>query len=254
MLLYPTLSDYWNSFHQTKVITDYTKDIDDLNKQNYNQILTRAQDYNKSLLEKVDRYEMSKEEVEEYESQLNASHTGVIGYIEIEKIDCFLPIYHGTDNAVLQTALGHLEGTSLPVGGNNTHCVISGHRGLPSAKLFTDLDKMKKGDIFVIHTLDEILTYEVDRILVVDPEDYSALAIEEGQDYCTLMTCTPYGINTQRLLVRGHRIANRNDDDSEKKISNKLKIDLVMIIILIVVPVLLFLLFVFLVKIRKNRR
>ena len=137
-------------------------------------------------------------------------------YIEIPAIDCSLPVYHGTDDAVLQSSVGHLEGSSLPVGGEGTHCVISGHRGLPSARLFTDLDKLKEGDIFLLRVLERTLTYEVDQITVVEPEDMSQLEIVEGEDLCTLVTCTPYGINTHRLLVRGHRIPNREEDTKEK--------------------------------------
>lgn len=152
---------------------------------------------------------MTEEERAEYESLLNVSGNGIIGYIEIPMIQCSLPIYHGTEESVLQIAVGHIEGSSLPTGGAGTHCVLSGHRGLPSAKLFTDLDQLAEGDTFILRILDETLTYEVDQIRTVEPYELDDLGIEEGKDYCTLVTCTPYGINTHRLLVRGRRVDNQ---------------------------------------------
>lgn len=208
LLLYPTMSDYWNSLHQSQAIGRYTESVEKLDKETYEKLLSDAVNYNRTLLHKENRYDMSEEEQEEYESLLDISGTGIMGYVEIPVIDCSLPVYHGTDEAVLQIAIGHIAGTSLPVGGEGTHCVISGHRGLPSARLFTDLDKLTEGDTFLLHVLDETLTYEVDQILIVNPSELNALEIEEDKDYCTLVTCTPYGINTHRLLVRGHRIAN----------------------------------------------
>ncbi len=208
LLLYPTVSDYWNSLHQTRAVTGYVEQVANLNDELYDQLLEEARAYNESLVGKAGRFTLSEEEVEEYEQLLTVEGTQVIGYIEIDKIDCTLPIYHGTSSAVLQVGVGHLEGSSLPVGGESTHTVISGHRGLSSARLFTDLDQLEVGDTFVITVLDETLTYEVDQIRIVEPTDYSELAIVEGEDYCTLMTCTPYGINTHRLLVRGHRVDN----------------------------------------------
>ena len=172
-------------------------------------LLEDAVAYNRSLAQTGQNFFVSDEERKRYDSLLDIDGTGIMGYIEIDSIGCSLPIYHGTDDAVLQIAVGHIAGTSLPVGGEGTHCVLSGHRGLPSAKLFTDLDKLAEGDVFVIRTLDEVLTYEVDRSLIVYPSDVSALGIEEGADLCTLVTCTPYGVNSHRLLVQGHRIPNR---------------------------------------------
>ena len=206
LLLYPTVSDYWNSLHQSRAIAEYSKKVAEMKQEDYSQLLAAAQEYNRSLLEKEDRYKMSDEERAEYESLLDISGNGIMGYIEIPGIRVSLPLYHGTSEAVLQVAAGHIEGSSLPVGGKGTHCAISGHRGLPSAKLFTDLDKMKEGDTFSLKVLNETLTYQVDQILVVEPYDMDALEIDPEQDYCTLVTCTPYGINTHRLLIRGHRI------------------------------------------------
>ena len=208
LLLYPSVSDYWNSLHQTKAIATYAEEVANLNQDQYDEIRAAAERYNASLTDRDNAYLLSDAQKEEYERLLNVSGLGVMGYIEIPSIDCSLPIYHGTEESVLQIAVGHLEWSSLPVGGESTHCVLSGHRGLPSAKLFTNLDKLQAGDIFMLRVLDEVLTYEVDQILIVEPQETGALRMEEGKDYCTLVTCTPYGINTHRLLVRGHRIDN----------------------------------------------
>ena len=209
LLLYPTVSDYWNSKHQSRVIVEYAQQVSDIDRALYDQLWTEAQAYNQALWTKEDRYELSEAEQAEYGSLLNISGNGIMGYIEIPAIKCSLPICHGTDENVLRNAVGHIEGTSLPVGGSGTHCVLSGHRGLPSARLFTDLDKLTEGDLFLLRVLDETLTYQVDQILIVEPTDLSALGFEEGQDYCTLVTCTPYGVNSHRLLVRGRRVENQ---------------------------------------------
>lgn len=208
LLLYPSVSDFWNSMHQSRAITYYAEKAADISQEEYGLYIQAAKEYNEHILTRSNMFTLSDDEKAEYEGLLNISGNGVIGYIEIPTIDVTLPIYHGTSDNVLQVAVGHLEWTSLPVGGNSTHCVLSGHRGLPSAKLFTHLDKLVVGDTFMIRVLDEILTYEVDQILIVEPQDIEALKIVDGEDYCTLLTCTPYGINTHRLLVRGHRIEN----------------------------------------------
>ena len=206
LLLYPTVSNWWNTMHQSRAITEYSQQTENINREKYEKMWREAQEYNAALRENPDRFLMTEEEKQQYEQLLQVSDTGMIGYVDIPAIDCSMPFYHGTDEAVLQVAAGHLEGTSLPVGGLGTHCAISGHRGLPSARLFTDLDKLKEGDLFTLRVLEESLTYEVDQILIVEPEDMEALAIDPTQDYCTLITCTPYGINSRRLLVRGHRV------------------------------------------------
>ena len=208
IMAYPTFSDWWNSFHQSRAIASYTEAVEELDPKMMNAMLKAADDYNKRLLRKANRYSMSDEELEEYESLLDLTGSGVMGYIQIKSIGVNLPIYHGTDESILQIAIGHIQGTSLPVGGTSTHSALSGHRGLPSAKLFSDLDKMKEGDTFTITVLNRTLTYQVDQIEVVLPEEIEGLSITAGQDYCTLITCTPYGINTHRLLVRGKRIDN----------------------------------------------
>ena len=202
---YPTVSNLWNQAHQSRAIATYSKQVEKLDDSENKKMLKAARKYNKSLLKKSDHWKLSKKDKKKYESLLDVSGTGIMGYIEVPKIDCSLPIYHGTDEGALQIAIGHLEGSSLPVGGKSTHCVLSGHRGLPSARLFTDLDQMEEGDIFILNILGRKLAYEVDQINVVLPEEMSDLEIEEGKDLCTLVTCTPYGINTHRLLVRGHR-------------------------------------------------
>ena len=215
LLLYPTVSDWWNSLHQSRAIAGYTEAVAGLDGESYELWWEKARRYNEELSQKQNRYRMAEGEKEEYQAQLNVAGNGIMGYIEIPRIKCSLPIYHGTDEAVLQIAVGHIQGTSLPVGGEGSHCVLSGHRGLPSAKLFTDLDQLAEGDLFMLHVLDETLTYEVDQITVVFPEEVNDLELVEGEDYCTLVTCTPYGINTHRLLVRGRRTENLPEEEPE---------------------------------------
>ena len=252
LLAYPTVSDWWNSMHQSRAITSYVEQVASLDDDTYEELLAEAQAYNESLLGASDRFTLSDEELEEYESLLSVDGTEVIGYLEIDKIDVELPIYHGTSSAVLQVGVGHLEGSSLPIGGESTHSVISGHRGLTSAKLLTDLDQLEVGDTFVIHVLDETLTYEVDQIRIVEPTDFSELAIVEGEDYCTLMTCTPYGINTHRLLVRGHRVDNA-DDSSVRVTADAIQIDPMTVAPLVAVPLLVLLLAGLLARNRRHR-
>lgn len=208
LLLYPTVSDYYNSFHQSQAIVGYNDTVSKLNDEDYSEIWNAAVAYNESLLSRKSGFMLKDDQKRQYEQLLNVEGNGIMGYVEIPKLEVHLPIYHGTDEAVLQVAIGHIEWSSLPVGGTNSHCVISGHRGLPSAKLFTELDKLVLGDTFMLHVLDETLTYEVDQILIVEPQDVEALQVVEGEDLCTLVTCTPYGVNSHRLLVRGHRVDN----------------------------------------------
>lgn len=246
-LLYPTVSNLWNQAHQSRAIATYTEQVEKLDDSSNKEMLKAARKYNKELLKKADQWKLSKKDKKKYESLLDVSGTGIMGYIEIPKIACSLPVYHGTDEGALQIAIGHLEGSSLPVGGKSSHCVLSGHRGLPSARLFTDLDQMEEGDTFILNILGHKLAYEVDQIKVVLPEEMSDLEIQEGKDLCTLVTCTPYGINTHRLLVRGHRTKYVEEKVEEQKVQTK-KVDirlvaagaagaLVLIIIIIVVVV-----------------
>lgn len=209
LLGYPTFADWWNSFHQSRAIAGYSEKVSQIDDVDYEKMLEDARAYNETLLDKGDgRFNMTDEERETYNSLLDVDGSGIMGYVEIPKINVSLPIYHGTDEAILQVAVGHIEGSSLPVGGKGTHCVISGHRGLPSAKLFTDLDQLQEGDIAQITILDETLTYEVDQIRIVLPNELEELAIDPDKDLLTMVTCTPYGINSHRMLVRAHRIEN----------------------------------------------
>lgn len=211
LLLYPSVSNYWNSFHQTRVIGTYVEQVDNMNNDAYREAWEAADRFNEIIYRKRGFYKLSPEERELYYSLLNLSSNGVMGYINIPALKLSLAVYHGIDESVLQVGAGHMEGTSLPVGGINTHSAISGHRGLVSAKLFSNLNKLVEGDTFMLNVLDATLTYEVDQILIVEPEQTEAINIETGKDYCTLVTCTPYGINSHRLLVRGRRIDNIED-------------------------------------------
>ena len=253
LLLYPSVSDYWNSFHQTRAIATYAEEVANLNQDQYDEIWAAAESYNASLTDRVNAYLLSDAQKEEYQQLLNVSGLGVMGYIEIPSIDCSLPIYHGTEESVLQIAVGHLEWSSLPVGGESTHCVLSGHRGLPSAKLFTNLDKLREGDIFLLRILDEVLTYEVDQILIVEPQEVGALQIVEGQDYCTLVTCTPYGINTHRLLIRGHRIDNVEEAKTVRVTADAIQIEPLLVAPFVAIPILLLLLILLLLP-KKPRK
>ena len=253
LLLYPTVSDYWNSFHQTRAITTYAENVAALDSASYDAIWEAARQYNRNLCSRSNGLRLSEEQKAEYERLLDVSGVGVMGYIEIPEIDVSLPIYHGTEDSVLQVAVGHLEWTSLPVGGESTHCVLSGHRGLPSAKLFTNLDKLREGDTFLLRVLDEILTYEVDQILIVEPQDTAALEIVEGQDYCTLVTCTPYGINTHRLLVRGHRIDNIEEVKTVRVTADAIQIEPMLVASVVAIPMLLILLILLLLPRRRKK-
>ncbi len=250
LILYPSVSNYWNSFHMTTVIHDYQKSLDELDDETYEKVLTAAQEYNSLLAKTQASLSLTEEQRAEYDSQLNLMGTGVMGYIEIPSIDVELPIFHGTSDNALRYGIGHLEGTSLPIGGESSHSVLCGHRGLPTARLFTDLDKLEIGDTFTLYMLDEVYTYEVCDIFIVEPNDGSKLYIEDGQDYCTLFTCTPYGINTQRLLIRGHRI-----DSTSVHIriaSEAYKIDSILVAPLVAVPILVVLLIYLLISTRKK--
>ena len=253
LLLYPTVSDYWNSFHQSRAIEGYSRQVAKLESESYEQLWQAANAYNRSLLNRQNVYRLTDAQKAEYESLLNVSGTGIMGSIEIPAIDCTLPIYHGTGEAVLQTAVGHLEWTSLPVGGESTHCVLSGHRGLPSAKLFTNLDRLTVGDTFRLRILDEVLTYEVDQMLTVEPQETAALQVVSGQDYCTLVTCTPYGINTHRLLVRGHRVDTQPEKKTVRVTADAIQIEPLMVAPVVAAPLLLLALMGLLLPGRRRR-
>ena len=285
LLIYPTLADYWNSFHQTRAIMSYASEVAKIDTAQYDKLIQYAQMYNRKISDGGILWRMSPEQRVEYERALDFAGNGNMGYINIEKIGVMLPIYHGTSESVLQTSIGHIEGTSLPVScsswhvkttgeevrdaaGNLTmlthstgmvtdptegsHCVLSGHRGLPSAKLFSDLDKLVEGDTFTLNILNETLTYQVDQIRVVEPTDLTELQIEPGMDYCTLVTCTPYGINTHRLLVRGHRVANAQGD--VKVVADALQVETLYIIPFIGIPIIVLLVIMMLVITGQSRR
>lgn len=206
LLLYPTFSNWWNLRHASQAIAGYSQQVADMDPARYQAIWEAAWAYNRSLEHRSNGYLLTPEQAASYGELLNIDGTGIMGYVEIPAIGVTLPVLHGTGEEVLQEAAGHLEWTSLPVGGPGSHCVISGHRGLPSAKLFTDLDLLAVGDVFMLRVLDEVLTYRVDRIFTVEPNETEALLAEPGEDLCTLVTCTPYGINSHRLLIRGRRV------------------------------------------------
>ena len=253
-LLYPTASNLWNQAHQSRAIATYTEQVEKLDDSSNKEMLKAARKYNKELLKKADHWKLSKKDKKKYESLLDVSGTGIMGYIEIPKIDCSLPVYHGTDEGALQIAIGHLEGSSLPVGGKSSHCVLSGHRGLPSARLFTDLDQMEEGDTFILNILGHKLAYEVDQIKVVLPEEMSDLEIQEGKDLCTLVTCTPYGINTHRLLVRGHRVKYVETKVQEQKEVSKSKTDTRLVIAGAVAGAVVLFIIIFAVRRRRKHR
>ena len=253
LVLYPSFSDWWNSMHMSRVITDYVNLIDDLEEDEYAGLIEAAHEYNRSLTQRENGYLLSEEQKIQYQQLLNIAGNGVMGYVEIPTIGVNLPIYHGTGDDVLQIAIGHLDWSSLPVGGESTHAVISGHRGLPSAKLFTHLDKVREGDIFILRILDEVLTYEVDQILIVEPREVESLMISQGEDLCTMFTCTPYGINTHRLLVRGHRVANEEEAEVRHVISEAIIIEPAVVAPIVAMPML-FALFIWLMIPKKKRK
>ena len=252
LLLYPTVSDYWNSLHASQAVASYDEAVQSMDAGRYDALLQSAQRYNRDLFSRGSLFSLTDEQREDYLSQLSIDTSGIMGYIEIPTIKVSLPIYHGTSDDVLQIAVGHLEWSSLPVGGESTHCVLSGHRGLPSAKLFTNLDQLSEGDLFVIRTLDEVLTYEVDRILIVLPGEVQTLGIEEGKDLCTLVTCTPYGVNSHRMLVRGHRVDNQSE--AVRLTADAIRIDPLLVAPIAAVPLLLALLLLLAVTPGKKRR
>ena len=253
LLLYPSVSDYWNSFHQTQAIASYAENVATMDQARYDALWEDAKAYNASLLGRSNAYLLSEAQRAQYDELLDVSGLGVMGYIEIPSIGCSLPVYHGTEESVLQIAVGHLDWTSLPVGGASTHCVLSGHRGLPSAKLFTNLDKLVEGDVFMLRVLDEVLTYEVDQILIVEPQEVAALQIVEGKDYCTLVTCTPYGVNTHRLLVRGQRIENIEEAKAVRITADAIQIEPLLVAPIVAIPMLLLLLILLLLPKQPNK-
>ena len=252
LLLYPTFSNWWNARVSSYAVTNYIEQISNLDSDQYKEIWDDAAAHNASLLDRSNPFLLSIEQETNYYQLLDVGGTGIMGYIEIPSLQVTLPLYHGTSESVLQVAVGHLEWTSLPVGGESTHCVLSGHRGLPSARLFTDLDKMMVGDLFMLHILDETLTYEVDQILIVYPEETEDLMIQEGKDLVTLVTCTPYGINTHRILVRGHRVDNIEAAQVVRVTADALVVEKLLVAPFLLAPLLLMLLIVALIPSRNK--
>ena len=256
VLLYPALSDLWNQRRQESLITDYVRTVAEMTADDFSAERASAMAYNAALDHSFgDAFTGDQPAPDDvYWTLLDPDGTGVMGYIEIPKISLRLPVYHGTEEAVLQTAVGHLEWSSLPVGGESTHCVLSGHRGLPSAKLFTNLDRLREGDTFMLRVLDEVLTYEVDQILIVEPKDTDALTIVPGMDLCTLVTCTPYGVNTHRLLVRGHRIENAEQAHAVRITADAIQIEPLLVAPFAALPLLLVLLVLLLIPGKPKSR
>ena len=223
LLLYPTVSNLYNTRQHSGIINQYQQQMQSENSETRTRMISQAREYNRQLLERSNPFVLNLEQQKRYEALLNLSGSGLMGYLEIPCIDISLPIYHGTEEDVLQRAVGHLEWSSLPVGGESSHCVVSGHRGLPTADLMTHIDRMRVGDRFYLHVLGETLEYQVDQINVVLPDDTSLLRVEEGRDLVTLLTCTPYGINSHRLLVRGTRVVNGQATVSLQQIPNEIE-------------------------------
>ena len=254
LLVYPTFSDWWNSFHQTRAIAGYTAAVANMDREEFDRMWAEAEAFNTYLSQKSGRFNLSEQEIETYNSILDVTGTGIMGYIDIPSIKISLPVYHGTDEAILQIAIGHIIGTSFPIGGEGSHCAVSGHRGLPSAKLFTDIDKLQAGDKFLLQVLDRTLTYEVDQIRIVLPQELQDLEIDPYSDYCTLITCTPYGVNTHRLLVRGHRVDNDNTD-ATRVTADAMRFEPVIVAPLVAAPILFILLIYVLISTsRWNKR
>ena len=250
ILLYPAFSDFWNSKTQSRAITNYESVLENLKPEDYTAIFEKAHSYNKALYE-TSYPLIDYKNVPGYYDTLCITDNDMIGYLKIDRIALELPIYHGTSDQVLNSGVGHLEGSSLPVGGENTHSVMSAHRGLPSSKLFTDLDRLEMGDTFQIVVLDQVLTYQVDFIKTIEPTDISDLQIIEGGDYCTLFTCTPYGINTHRLLVRGIRIETIKEKPVLYVSNEAFRIEPLLVTPAVAAPMLLVLLIHLLVKYRE---
>lgn len=250
VMLYPVISNWWNSRTQTQLITEYEEAVKEADQKSFDKEFQAADDYNKAIrnvMKPLENYST----VPNYENVLNITGRGIMGYITIPRLNVKLPIYHGTSEAVLNKAVGHLEGSSLPVGGAGNHAVLSAHRGLPSAELFSRLDELTEGDVFTVDVLNRTLTYAVDKILIVEPHEVDALNPVEGEDYCTLLTCTPYGINSHRLLVRGSRI--QTPDAEIKIVSEAVEMDSLLMAPVVAAPILLVLFAVLMARGRKKK-
>lgn len=256
LLLYPSFSEFWNSRHQTQAIASYEALVSNLNEEDYTRFLNEAAIYNRNLLRRDNGYALTESLETDYYDLLNVGGSGIMGYIDIPSIHVHLPIYHGTSDSVLEVAVGHLDWSSLPVGGEGTHCLLSGHRGLPSARLFTDLDQLTVGDYFTIHVLDRTLTYEVSKIMIVEPHETQNLIIEEKKDLVTLITCTPYGVNSHRLLVQAHRVDNIEEAQEVRVTADAMLVEKIVVAPFVLAPILLVMLIWMLVSSagKKKRR
>ncbi|WP_311553386.1 class C sortase [Propionimicrobium lymphophilum] len=252
VLLYPSIADYYNSFRQGRAIATYDAAVAKMTPQDFSNFWQAAEAYNRELINNPARLHMSPAQKTQYDSLLNVTGDLMMGHLEIKKLGVSLPVYHGVDDAVLQIGVGHIPGTSLPTGGEGTHVALSGHRGLPTSKLFTDLDQMVEGDRFVLHVLDRSMAYVVDQVRVVEPNEVQNLKIVDGEDYVTLVTCTPYSINTHRLLVRGHRTSYL--DDGEYVAADAVKVDPILVSSVMSVPVFTILFVWALARTRRNRK
>lgn len=250
LLAYPTVANWWNNNMASHAVANYSSAVENMNAEDYDKILDAAHAYNATLAEEGNRFFPTDAQHAEYESQLSVGDSPVMGSISVPSARISLPIYHGTSEDTLAVGAGHLEGSSLPVGGIGTHAVITGHRGLPSAKLFTDLDKVKEGDHVVLKILNETLTYEIDTIRIVLPEEVEGLAIDPEKDLLTLVTCTPYGINTHRMLLTGHRI--ENDPDWEA-VADASQLDTRLVALAVAIPILIVLFVVLMIRYRKPK-
>ena len=253
LLLYPTVSNFFNEKNSSRVISLYDSTVEKASVSMTAEWMRQAESYNETLTNTPSAF-YNPSLISGYYDTLDITGTGIMGYIEIEKLNVKLPIYHGSSDVVMQVGVGHIEGTSLPVGGVSTHCVLTAHNGLPSSRLFTDLEQMEIGDTFEITVLDRILTYEVDQILVVYPDEYEELLIEPDRDYCTLLTCVPYGINTHRLLVRGVRVSNPEQELMAYVSNEALRVDVIVVASILALPFLILLYFVALLSYRKQNR
>ena len=256
LLLYPPLADYYNSFHQSRAVARYTQSVEEGTENDYSAYWEAARAYNATLRGKyvANRLASAGKTADNYEKLLNVNNSSIMGIIEIPEIAVTLPLYHSTSEMVLQVAVGHLEGTSLPTGDPGTHCAFSAHRGLPSAKLFTNLDQVQRGDLFILRILDEVFTYEVDQILIVLPHEVDCLEIIEGMDLCSLITCTPYGINSHRLIVRGHRVESSNASQAARITADAMQIDPIIVTPIVAAPMLLVLLIIMLVSTSPKKK
>lgn len=250
LLAYPTVANWWNSFHATHAISSYENSIEQMDTSEINDLIESANRYNEALVSNPGRFNPTDSDQLLYKQLLNTDGSGLMGTISVPSVDIYLPIYHGTSNAVLEAGAGHLEGSSLPIGGLGTHTVITGHRGLPSALLFTDLDKVVEDDYVILKVLNETLTYQVDTIRIVEPKEIEGLAIDPEKDLLTLVTCTPYGINTHRILITGHRVENLKEWEAA---SDAGQIDTKIVALCIAIPILIILFIWLMIKTRKPK-